>query len=65
MIEDKWAHFKVKMTYNVVIFEKNTQRWLPQSGPYNLEKMLDLYLWFHELKLAGKIYNSWAIFQIR
>ena len=27
------------------------KRWLPSSGPYNLEQYLTLYLWFQNLKM--------------
>ena len=30
------------------------KRWLPQSGRYNLELYLNLFLWFHDQKLTGK-----------
>ena len=30
------------------------KRWLPQSGAYNLEKNLKLFLWFEDQKLNGK-----------
>ena len=30
------------------------KRWLPSSGPYNLEDYLALFQWFHNLKMEGK-----------
>ena len=33
---------------------RQVKKWLPQSGPYNLQEYLDLFLWFHEQKIAGK-----------
>ena len=30
------------------------KRWLPSSGPYNLEEYLYAYLWFHQKKINGE-----------
>ena len=35
--------------------ERNkTKRWLPQSGAYNLNEMLDLFQWFYLHKIEGR-----------
>ena len=35
--------------------ERNkTKRWLPQSGAYNLNEMLDLFQWFYLQKIEGR-----------
>ena len=30
------------------------KKWLPSSGPYNLEEYLYAYLWFHQKKIDGE-----------
>ena len=30
------------------------KKWLPSSGPYNLEEYLYAYLWFHQKKIVGE-----------
>ena len=30
------------------------KKWLPSSGPYNLEEYLYAYLWFHQKKIEGE-----------
>ena len=65
--EHKWInhekHYAVQPTDpNDPVLHTNTieslwrqiKRWLPQSGAYNLVEYLELYQWFHELKLAGR-----------
>ena len=48
MIEGFWGCFK---------------RWLPSSGPYNLEQYLDLFLWFTNLKIQG-INPFWRLVEL-
>ena len=44
-------------------FWGNWKRWLPSSGPYNLEQYLYTYLWFHHKKLQ-KIDPFWALVEL-
>ena len=39
------------------------KRWLPSSGPYNLEQYLTLYLWFQNLKM-NQIDPFWALVEL-
>ena len=34
--------------------QNETKRWLPQSGAYNLNEMLDLFQWFYLQKNEGR-----------
>ena len=44
-------------------FWGNWKRWLPSSGPYNLEQYLYTYLWFHQKKLQ-KIDPFWSLVEL-
>ena len=48
MIEGFWGCFK---------------RWLPSSGPYNLEQYLNLFLWFTNIKIKG-INPFWRLVEL-
>ena len=44
-------------------FWGNWKRWLPSSGPYNLEQYLYTYLWFHQKKLQ-KTDPFWSLVEL-
>ena len=58
---DKSAPLEIRLHTNKIEgFWGCFKRWLPSSGPYNLEQYLSLYLWFQHNK-QNKVDPFWAL----